>query len=39
MKMVKPGLLRRIFGKGKWVVGVPLMVGFLNQTMMPFLKE
>lgn len=35
----KPGLLRRIFGIGKWVVGVPLMVGFLNQTMMPFLKN
>lgn len=35
----KPGLLRRIFGKGKWVVGVPLMVGFLNQTMIPFLKN
>lgn len=35
----KSGLLSKIFGVTKVAVGVPLMVGFLKETVFPFLKN
>ena len=31
--------LRKVFGVAKWVIGVPLVVGMLNDTIVPFLKN
>lgn len=32
-------IAKTVFGISKWVVGVPLMVGFLDSTLLPFLKN
>lgn len=32
-------VLKTVFGISKYAIGVPLMVGFLNQTVLPFIKD
>ena len=34
-----PSILKKIFGITKWAIGVPLMVGFLNDSIVPFMKN
>lgn len=34
-----PTWIKALFGITKWVVGVPLLVGFMNETVIPFMKN